>query len=356
MPRVIAPHGRDIDVRPRRGNARRPGAPRPGAARPATRKGGRGARRVLPGWRGALLLGLVVGVLGAGAIGGYALWRAGHVEALHAWAESWQERISGIAPFPLKDVTVDGRRHVTQDAILKALDVRRGQSLVSVDLHGARQRLERIEWVEHAAVERRWPDTIHVTLRERSAVALWQNEIVAGNGTRTVEYVLIDRLGRKVRTIDPAESQVRLLLAGDTAPEHLAELLLLLQDARPIRERVRGASYVGLRRWNLVLDDGLVVKLPADDAGAALQRLMALDKSDRLLSRDLSVVDLRLPHMLVLRRRGLPDPLQAVADRPPVRVEPPPSPRAAGPAARPAAAAPADTTRRPAQASGNQRQ
>jgi cell division protein FtsQ len=151
---------------------------------------------------------------------------------------------------------------------------------------------------------------------------------------------------------------VRLLLAGEAAPEHLAELLLLLQDARPIRERVRTAVYVGQRRWNLTLDDGLTIKLPADDAGAALQRLLALDKSDRLLSRDLSVVDLRLPGMLILRRRGLPDPLQSVADRPPARVEPAP-PSAPGP--RPAtpvkpAAGPNNNARKAAQGNGGQRQ
>ena len=337
MPGVTSPHGRDIDVRPRRGASRRPGAPRPGTARPATRKKARKKRHGPAAWRGALILGVIVGILGGGAIGGFVLWKSGHVQGLQAWVESWGDRVSSFAPFPLQDITVEGRRHVTQDAILKSLDVRRGQSLLAVDLQTARQRLERIEWVEHAAVERRWPDTIHVTLRERSAVALWQTEVTAANGTRTTEYVLIDRLGRKVRSIDPAESQVRLLLAGVSAPEHLAELLLLLQDVPQLRQRVRAAVYVGQRRWNLTLDDGLTIKLPADDAGAALLRLMALDKSDRLLSRDLSIVDLRLPDMLILRRRGAPDPLQTVADRPPARVDPPPASVGTKPAASAAA-------------------
>ena len=332
---VTSPQGRDIDVRPRRGASRRPGAPRPGTARPATRKNTRKKRHGPAAWRGAVILGLIVGILGGGAIGGVVLWQSGHVQGLQAWVESWGERFSSFALFPLQDITVEGRRHVKQDAILKSLDVRRGQSLLSVDLHTARQRLERIEWVEHAAVERRWPDTIHVTLRERSAVALWQTEVGAANGARTTEYVLIDRLGRKVRSVDPAESQVRLLLAGESAPEHLAELLLLLQDVPQLRQRVRAAVFVGQRRWNLTLDDGLTIKLPAEDAGAALLRLIALDRSDRLLSRDLSVVDLRLPGMLILRRRGAPDPLQAVADRTPPRVEPPPA-AAAAPGAKPA--------------------
>jgi cell division protein FtsQ len=351
MPGVTPVHGRDIDVRPRRGSGRRPGAPRPGAARPATRKGGAATRRMGLAWRRALLLGLVVTVLGTGAIGGYALWRGGHVESAQAWLDSLQDRVASFAPFPLQDVTVEGRHHVSKDAILKALDIRRGQSLLSVDLQAARHRLEQIEWVEHASVERRWPDTIHVTLRERSAVALWQVDSVGANGRKTTEYILIDRLGRKVRSIDPAESQVRLLLlAGEAAPEHLAELLLLLQDVRALRQRVRSAIYVGQRRWNLVLDDGLMIKLPADDTGAALQRLMALDKSDGLLSRDLSIIDMRLPDLLILRRRGAPDPLQAVGARP---TAPQPGPSAAG--AKPAAGAPGNNVRKTASGNGGQR-
>ncbi|HJQ59753.1 MAG TPA: FtsQ-type POTRA domain-containing protein, partial [Vineibacter sp.] len=325
---------------------------------------------VLP-WRAALRLGLVVGALGVGAIGGYMLWKGGHIERAQAWTADWRERMTAFAPFPVQDVTVEGRRHVTQDAILKALDVRRGQSLLSVDLQTTRQRLERIEWVEFAAVERRWPDSVHVTLRERSAVALWQTETIGANGARATEYVLIDRLGRKVRAVDPAESQVRLILAGEAAPEHLAELLLLLQDARPIRARLRAAVFVGQRRWNLTLDDDLTIKLPADDAGAALQRLMALDRSDRLLARDLAVIDLRLPHMLVLRRRGAPDPLRTLPERAPARLESPPapvpaagakpaSPVAASKAPAPAAPAakpgpPADGGRKAATGAGGQR-
>ena len=50
-------------------------------------------------------------------------------------------------------------------------------------LQASRKRLEAIDWVEWATVERRLPDTLYVTLKERRAVAIWQN------GS---EYTLID--------------------------------------------------------------------------------------------------------------------------------------------------------------------
>ncbi|MBX3498864.1 MAG: FtsQ-type POTRA domain-containing protein [Alphaproteobacteria bacterium] len=342
MPAVTTtPFGKDIDVRPRRGAARRPGAPRPGTARPS--HGRKNARRRLPlriSWRSALILGVVVMTLGGGAIAGYALWKSGAVDDGKAWVERIANRVTGFAPFPLEDVTVEGRKHVTKDAVLKALNAARGDSLLTVDLHGARERLERIEWVEYAAVERRWPDTIHVALRERQAVALWQSTSVGTDGRSVTEYILIDRFGRRVRTVDPAESSVRLLLAGEGAPEQVAGLFLLLQDARPIADRLRAAVFVGQRRWNLILDGDLQIRLPEEGAGEALKRVLELDRSDQLLARDLSVIDLRLPDRITLRRAGAPDPLLSVGPR---RESPPPSPPAAtgGPARSPVARPPA---------------
>jgi cell division protein FtsQ len=346
MPAVTStPFGKDIDVRPRRGASRRPGAPRPGSARPThTRKNARKRFRLRVSWRSAIILGLVVLTLGGGAIAGYALWKSGTVDAVKAWFEGVTKRVTGFAPFPLEDVTVEGRRHVTKDAVLKALNASRGDSLLTVDLQGARERLERIEWVEYAAVERRWPDTIHVALRERQAVALWQSTTIGADGRSTTEYILIDRYGRKVRTIDPAESSVRLLVSGDGAPEQVAGLFLLLQDARPIADRLRAAVFVGQRRWNLILDEGLQIRLPEEGASEALKRVLELDRSDRLLSRDLSVIDLRLPDRITLRRAGAHDPLLSVGRRP--EPAPPVPPGATGgpakpPVAKPPAAQPA---------------
>ena len=346
MPAVTTtPFGKDIDVRPRRGATRRPGAPRPGTARPTHgRKIARKRFRPQVSWRAAIILGVVVMTLVGGAIAGYALWKSGAVDDGKAWIEAVRNRVTGFAPFPLEDVTVEGRKHVTKDAVLKALGAARGDSLLTIDLHGARERLERIEWVEYAAVERRWPDTIHVALRERQAVALWQSKAAGTDGAGVAEYILIDRYGRKVRTVDPAESSVRLLLAGDGAPEQVAGLFLLLQDVKPIADRLRAAVFVGQRRWNLIVDGGLQIRLPEEGAGEALKRVLELDRSDQLLSRDLSVIDLRLPDRITLRRAGAPDPLRSVGGRPDPAPPPAPSPpTAAGGPARPPVAKPPAT-------------
>ena len=189
-----------------------------------------------------------------------------------------------------------GRDYVEPDDIRAALNVKTGDSLLAIDLQAARKRLEAIDWVESATVERRLPNALFVTLTERRAVAIWQN------GS---EYTLIDKQGRTVRAKRmPPGAETLLLLGGVAAPDHVGELLLLLAYEPAISRQLRAAVWVGQRRWNLILANGVEIWLPADDAVAAFHRLAKLDAQHKLLSREFGVVDLRLPDKLYLRRRG----------------------------------------------------
>jgi cell division protein FtsQ len=268
---------RDYDRRKKRGAMRKPGRPL---------------------WRQPMMLGALVLLLGSGGGGGWWAWHEGLLVRAQAEVDTaWRSVAGALTPFKLADVTVEGREYVQPAAVLAALDVKTGDSLLGIDLNAARKRLEAIDWVASATVERRLPDTLYVTLKERRAVAIWQN------GS---EYTLIDTNGRTVRAnrMPPGYEQL-LLLGGPGAPEHVGELLLLLAWEPAIAKQLRAAVWVGQRRWNLVLQNGTEIWLPEEDAIAALQRAAKLDGTYKLLSREFGVVDLRLPDKLYLRKRSV---------------------------------------------------
>ena len=284
-PRRPAAPKRDYDRRKKRG---------------AVRKNGR------PFWRQPMLLGAIVLLLGSGGGGGWWAWREGWLVEAQKQVDAVSRGIVGaITPFKLADVTVEGRDYVERSSILAALNVSRGDSLLGIDLQDARRRLEAIDWVEWATVERRLPDTLYVTLKERRAVAIWQN------GS---EYTLIDKNGRTVRASRmPPGAESLLLLGGPGAPEHVGDLLLLLTYEPTIARQLRSAVWVGQRRWNLILNNGVEIWLPEEDAIAALQHATKLEGQHKLLSREFGVVDLRLPDKLYLRKRGPGDPMPGPA-------------------------------------------
>jgi cell division protein FtsQ len=279
MERPAPPRRRDYDRRKKRAPIRKSGRPL---------------------WRQPLMLGLVVLLLGCGGGAGWWAWHEGWlVEARTRLDAVGLAIVGAITPFKLVDVTVEGRDYVEPAAILGALGVKAGDSLLGIDLQAARQRLEAIDWVESATVERRLPDTLYVTMVERRAVAIWQN----GD-----EYTLIDRDVRTVRASRmPPGAETLLLLGGPGAPEHVGELLLLLAYEPAVAKQLRAAVWVGQRRWNLILNNGVEIWLPEEDAVAALQQLIKLDEKQKLLSREFGVVDLRLPDKLYLRKRGSSD-------------------------------------------------
>ncbi len=64
---------------------------------------------------------------------------------------------------------------------------------------------------------------------------------------------------------------------------------------------MRAAVLVADRRWDLHLDHGVTVKLPEKHVRQALAELVKLDADEKLLARDVVVVDMRLPDRVTVR-------------------------------------------------------
>jgi cell division protein FtsQ len=72
---------------------------------------------------------------------------------------------------------------------------------------------------------------------------------------------------------------------------------------RAVAARVKAMQLVSGRRWNLILDDGVLVKLPEDSWQTELAALERLIVEDGVLERDISEIDLRVHdnYVFVLR-------------------------------------------------------
>lgn len=82
---------------------------------------------------------------------------------------------------PLLDVdhlVVRGNHQASTEDVLAAGHLERGDAMVWLDVDTAEGAITALPWVRTARVERQWPDTVRVTVRERRAVA-WAD---AGGG------------------------------------------------------------------------------------------------------------------------------------------------------------------------------
>ena len=91
------------------------------------------------------------------------------------------------------------------------------------------------------------------------------------------------------------------LIAGEGAARHVPDALKLWRSASALGERVRGVVRMGDRRWDVVLDRNQRIMLPEEGALAALEQVVALERAQEVLTRDVARVDMRLGHRPTVR-------------------------------------------------------
>jgi cell division protein FtsQ len=250
------------------------------------------ARRRRRARRHAIYLGTGIAAAIALLATGWYATRSGMLAAALAPLEARLTADSAALHLTVQSVEVIGRERADRNAILAALRVHRGTPILGVDLDAAKTRLEALPWVLSAAVERELPEGILVRLVERRPMAVWQHHR---------RFDVVDQSGAVVPDARAEDFPKLLQIVGDDAPAATGDLLALIAAEPELARHVTAATRVGGRRWNIALDNGIEVMLPEDDAGAAWQRLAALDRDDHLLERAVTVIDMRMADRLVLR-------------------------------------------------------
>ena len=202
------------------------------------------------------------------------------------------ESLISAAGFGIETVKLSGQRETSDYQILSALGIEEGTSLSLFDVDGARERLTSIAWIKNASVMKLYPNTLKVTVEERIPFALWQDGDVVS---------IINEQGDIItREVDGRYANL-LLVVNDGAEKRAGEIISALEEVPSLRPRVRAAFLVGHRRWDLMLENGITIRLPENGMSAALGELLRMDADSALLTRDISAVDMRLPDRVVVR-------------------------------------------------------
>lgn len=215
--------------------------------------------------------------------------RADLTSVFTGMVEQFQER----PEFRVTLVSIEGAAPDLAEAIRARLDLKLPKSSFDLDLDAARQRVEALDAVETAELRVRSGGVLQVLITERVPALVWRDD---------ARLELLDAKGVRVAGLATRSDRSDLpLIAGVGADRAAAEALALFDLAQPIMPRVRGLVRVGDRRWDMVLDRNQRIMLPEKNAVAAMERLIALDKAEDLLARDVLTVDLRNEQRPVLR-------------------------------------------------------
>ena len=153
------------------------------------------------------------------------------------------------------------------------------------NLNNLLEKLKNDPWIKNITIRRKLPNSLIVDIDEYLPFAMWKN----GD-----QINLIDENGKiiEINEDEKKEYYNLIIVAGENSKENIYGLFNLLSSNPELFLRIKSAIMIGKRRWNLELDNGILIKMPEKnilDAWFKLDKILSIKGSEI----GLKTIDLR---------------------------------------------------------------
>lgn len=195
--------------------------------------------------------------------------------------------------FMIGGVIFQGASPLTEKEIRALLPDRFPVSPFDIDVKKLKQEVEKLPAAASASVSMNPSGYMEIVVIEHAPALIWRSEL---------DLHLLDAEGRVIGSAERRLDYPELtLLAGPGSDAAAREAIQIMSTAQPIAKMVRGLVRVGERRWDVVLDRSRKVMLPEKEPAAALAKLIYRSRTDGILLRAISAIDLRNPERMTVR-------------------------------------------------------
>ncbi len=188
-------------------------------------------------------------------------------------------------PFKVINLSVISDNPLVVEKIKNNLDLDFPLSSLDINVGILKKQVESINLVQSASVRLTSNGLIEITASGREAVVI--QRIGEKLSLLDINGVEVDEIASRSQRLDLP------LLVGKGSQNKVKEALNLLLETKSLIVRIRGLVRIGERRWDMILNNNQVIKLPADQPLKAIKKVVALHKGRSLLDRDILYLDLR---------------------------------------------------------------
>lgn len=200
---------------------------------------------------------------------------------------------------PVKAVRVTGDLvHVARGELERELGAHMERGFFHIDVEAVRQATRAIAWVRDASVRRVWPDSVHIAIVERKAVARWGEAALLEADGALFTPGMREQFEHLPRLSGPPGSH----------PRVMAYLIALQRELRVLHKRVAALSLNDRGAWRAELDDGVTLLLGQGNNIRGVRRFaQAFETTLQSQLLNVESVDMRYANGFSIRWRRVPD-------------------------------------------------
>ena len=195
--------------------------------------------------------------------------------------------------FQIKIVILEGSKKSNISEIDNNVTEFKG-NLIGLNFNSIKEIVESSEWVKRASIKKVLPSTLKINVTENDPYAIYFQE---------GKSFLIDLDGSIITEINLNNYEDDLLFVrGENSPELLEQLIRDISIAFPnLTQTLEEVEFIEKRRWNLKLNNKLLVKLPDENIQQSLKNLKQLFEEQEVMESNIIEIDLRIQGRAALK-------------------------------------------------------
>ena len=195
--------------------------------------------------------------------------------------------------FQINHVIIEGSKKSNKSEIEKNVAEKNG-NLISLSFNSIKIIVESSEWVKRASIKKILPSTLVINITENDPYAIYLQE---------GKFFLLDLDGSIITEINIDNYQDDLLFVkGENSPELLKKLIKDISITFPnLIQTLEEVEFIEKRRWNLKLNNKLLVKLPDENIQQSLKNLKQLFEEQEVMQSNIIEIDLRIQGRAALK-------------------------------------------------------
>ncbi len=193
----------------------------------------------------------------------------------------------------IQEIKIVGASTKVKEELDTRLNALMGKKINSININELKDYLQSFPWIKNASVYKNLNGKLVITILERNPYFLWLNE--------EGDYKIIDGLNNVVkRKLNFSLDNLIVIEKGVLALDNSQEIRFLIYSDLVILKQIKKIIYDGYR-WDIILKNGIIIKLPERDMKLAYLKIISLHKKQGVLNKNIEYIDARSINKLFIQ-------------------------------------------------------
>ena len=191
---------------------------------------------------------------------------------------------------PIKIIEIEGIKNSDKEEIVKRLNKFKGKSIIFISRNQLRDSAYNLQFIKELRVKKIYPDKIKLIITEHKPIGIFIS--------KNKKFVVTDG-GELIENYQENKFKDLPLVFGKQAGKNFSIFYQSLESTNFQIGLIKQFNYFDINRWDVILKDGKVVKLPNKNYENSLNKFLSIYKKNNF--SNFKVFDFRIKGQLVLK-------------------------------------------------------